>query len=47
MDDILSYESGAERDDCLSPMFGYSTGSSDTSVGFVNKIYIYIYVYIV
>ena len=34
MDDILSYESAAERDDCISPVFGYSTGSSDTSVGF-------------
>ncbi len=37
MDDILSYESTAERDDCISPVFGYSTGSSDTSVGFVYK----------
>ena len=41
MDDILSYDSAAERDECFSPVFGYSTGSSDTSVGFVctvNKI---------
>ena len=33
MDDILTYESSGERDDCVSPVFGYSTGSSDTSVG--------------
>ncbi|XP_028391029.1 uncharacterized protein LOC114515911 [Dendronephthya gigantea] len=31
MDDILSYESGPERDDCISPVFGNSTESSDTS----------------
>lgn len=34
MDDILSYEStNSERDDCISPLFGCSTGSSETSVG--------------
>lgn len=40
MDDILSYEStvAGEHDDCISPLFGYSTGSSDASVGLVYNI---------